>query len=227
LSLDADEQRALLRRFAASAPLPPPALLDFFRAAYLAFHLGRAELGAEAIESWATQDAARLRHERRRYGELLRAELKGLRSGQCGTCCCSAAGTIVGEPSGGGATTGAIWGTTGVCPLTKVSTLVGPPLTHLAPLKVCSQCSFAAHTPLQGSGSHNPLAGLHVVPAVHIAMHPPAAREATAAPMAAALVAAAPAIVFELPVVQPARTANAKTMRRTGMADPPPRCLTP
>jgi hypothetical protein len=134
---------------------------------------------------------------------------------------------MVGDPSGRGATTGAIWGTTGDWVFTKVSTLVGPPLTHLLPLKVCSQCSFAAHSPLQGSGSHSPFAGLHVVPAVHVAMQPPAAREATAAPMAAALVAAAPAIVFELPVVQPARTAKAKTMRRTSMADPPRTCLTP
>jgi len=128
---------------------------------------------------------------------------------------------MVGDPSGGGAAMGAIWGATGVLVFTNVSTVVGPPATHFAPLNVCSQCSFAAHSPRQGIGSHSPLAGLHAVPAVHTAKHPPAARDPMAAPIATALVAAAPAIVFELPVVQPARSAHAKTMSRNDMPDPP------
>src|SRR2546430_16816615 len=128
---------------------------------------------------------------------------------------------MVGEPSGGGAVAGTSCGTAGVFRFTSASTLVGPPLTHLLPLKVCSQCSFGPHSPRQGSGSHNPLAGLQVVPAVQMAMQPPAAREATAAPMATALVVAAPTPVLELPVLQPARRAIASSMRRNDMADPP------
>src|SRR2546430_1736138 len=133
---------------------------------------------------------------------------------------------MVGEPSGGGAVAGTSCGTAGVLPFTSASTLVGPPLTHRLPLKVCSQCSFGPHSPRQGAGSHNPLIGLQVVPAVQMAMQPPAAREAAAAPMAAALIVAAPTIVLELPVLQAARRATANSMRRTDMADPPLRGVT-
>src|SRR5690242_11792013 len=110
---------------------------------------------------------------------------------------------MVGDASCGGAVTGTTCGTAGVFPFTRVSTLVGPPLTQRFPLNVCSQCSFVAHSPLQGSGSHRPFAGLQVVPAVQMAMQPPALRSTAAAPMATALVNAAPAPVFELPVLQP------------------------
>jgi hypothetical protein len=67
------------------------------------------------------------------------------------------------------------------------------------------------------------LAGLQVVPAVQIAMQPPVARETTAAPIATAVVVAAPTPVLELPVLQPARRTIASSARRSDMADPPPR----
>jgi len=75
LSMDASERRELMRRFAMHAPPPPPPLIDFLRAAYLAFQLGRSALGAAAIEASAPADALRLRDEERRYAALLRAEL--------------------------------------------------------------------------------------------------------------------------------------------------------
>jgi hypothetical protein len=75
LSLDAGERRELLRRFARRARPPPAPLIDFLRAAYLAFQLGRSALGAAAIEPSAPGDARRLRDEQRRYTGLLRAEL--------------------------------------------------------------------------------------------------------------------------------------------------------
>src|SRR5712672_234520 len=130
-----------------------------------------------------------------------------------------------GEPSGGGALAGMIPGMAGVPVFTRASTLVGPPLTHLLPLKVCSQCSFAAHSPLQGSGSHSPLVGLQVVPLVHIAMHPPDARPTAAAPMARAVTLAAPAPVFELPVLQAVSRATANKVVRSDMVDLPSRLV--
>src|SRR5438132_1385138 len=126
-----------------------------------------------------------------------------------------------GEPSVGGAVTGTIWGMAGVLLFTSVSTLVGPPLTHLLPLKVCSQCSFGPHSPLHGSGSQSPLAGLQVVPAVQIAMQAPVARSTAAVPIATALTVAAPAMVFEPPVLQAASRAKASSARGRDIPDLP------
>lgn len=78
LSLDGAEREELLRRFAVHAPPPPRELVEFLRIAYLAFQLGRSALGAAAVADWAPTDAALLEEERRRYAQLLRAELSSI-----------------------------------------------------------------------------------------------------------------------------------------------------
>jgi hypothetical protein len=91
--------------------------------------------------------------------------------------------------------------------LATLSTPVGAPGMHLSPVKVCSQCSVAWQWLRQGSTSQSPVCGLQAVPWVHMAMHPPAARSATALPMASAVIVVAPASVLVPPVWQAARVA--------------------
>src|SRR2546428_6761345 len=119
-----------------------------------------------------------------------------------------------GEPSVGGAVTGTIWGMAGVLLFTSVSTLVGPPLTHLLPLKVCSQCSFGPHSPLHGSGSQSPLAGLQGVPAGQIAMQAPVARPTPPGPIATPLTVAAPPLGVQPPGFPAAIRSKASDARR-------------
>src|SRR5439155_1741499 len=64
--------------------------------------------------------------------------------------------------------------------------------THLISVIVCAHRSPEPHLPWQGSDSHNPDLGLQNVSPVQIAMHPPAARDAAAAPMARLLIAEKP-----------------------------------
>lgn len=74
-----------------------------------------------------------------------------------------------------------------------------------------TQCPV--NVPPQGSSvgrSHRPLFGLHTVPLVHIAMQPPAARLAAAAPTAAAVMVAAPMAVSGLPVLQGPEASRAR-----------------
>jgi hypothetical protein len=100
-----------------------------------------------------------------------------------------------------GATTGIL-----VCvPFASVTTPVAGPGMHLLSAKVSSQRSPSPHRPRQGCCSQRPFFGLQTVPLVQIAMHPPALRSATAAPMAAAVRVVAPASVLGLPVAQAVR----------------------
>src|SRR4051812_35386455 len=118
-----------------------------------------------------------------------------------GTSRCSADGTMVGEGWFG---SGALMiGAMGRTVLLPSAFAVTPVLaaTHLLPANVSSHISPEPQRPSQGARSHRPVLGLHVVPAVQIAMHPPAARFAAAAPSAAAVVTAAPMAVFGLPVL--------------------------
>src|SRR5436190_23404891 len=76
------------------------------------------------------------------------------------------------------------------------------PATHLLSVNVSSHVSSAPHRPSQGWRSQSPVLGLQAVPAVQIAMQPPAARFAAAAPSAIAVVTAAPAPVLTFAVLQ-------------------------
>jgi hypothetical protein len=130
---------------------------------------------------------------------------------------CSAAGTIVGEPvvAFGAVTMGATAGALLLLAALAASTPVVPSGMHLISVSVCAQCSPEPHLPLQGKASHNPLLVLQNVSPVQMAMHPPAAREAAAAPMARLVVAAAPASVLGLPVLHPVlRRRSTATMTR-------------
>src|SRR3989442_1039554 len=104
-------------------------------------------------------------------------------------------------------------GPLGALPLATLVTPVSGPATHLLSAKVCSQCSVEEHWPRQGKTSQKPVRPLQTVPLVQMAMQPPEAREAAAAPMAAAVMTPAPAMVLALPVEQAAR-ARRLTRRR-------------
>jgi hypothetical protein len=64
---------AVARR--SGAPRAAPVQLGFYTVAYLAFQAGRCTLAAEAVESFAPAEAARLRAEVERYSERLRRAL--------------------------------------------------------------------------------------------------------------------------------------------------------
>src|SRR5256886_12841387 len=94
------------------------------------------------------------------------------------------------------------------------------PETHLLPAKVSSQSSPGPHLPSEAWRSQRPVFGLQMVPLVHIAKHPPAARFAADAPIAAPVVRAAPISVFGLPVLQETRRTATKARRaRPGNLD--------
>src|SRR5207237_1109313 len=130
----------------------------------------------------------------------------------------SAAGTMVGEVRfGSGAWKMGPTGSAGVPPSARVA-MAAPPGTQRLSVKVCSQCSDGSQRPSQGARTQRPVFGLHMVPLVQMAMHPPDARLAAAAPMASAVITAAPSAVLGLPVLHPARSAvSAATFRRLRM----------
>jgi hypothetical protein len=120
---------------------------------------------------------------------------------------------MVGEPvlAFGALTMGATAGA--LLPLTALaaSTPVVPSGTHRMSVSVCAQCSPEPHLPLQGKASHKPVLVLQNISPVQMAMQPPAARDAAAAPTARLVVAAAPIRVFGLPVLQAASSARTET----------------
>src|SRR5712671_3904691 len=137
--------------------------------------------------------------------------------------CCSAAGTTVGTPVAGSDDIGTPTGMFGLFLLAfaTLSTPVGAPGRHLSPVKVCSQCSVAWHWLRQGSTSQSPVCGLHPVPLVHMAMQPPAARSATALPIASAVIVDAPTKVLVPPVWQAAKAvAHSRAAKGRTPGDP-------
>jgi hypothetical protein len=132
---------------------------------------------------------------------------------------------MVGEPVlGFGGVTGTIAGALLVAADALLSTPVIVSGTHLISVIVCAHRSPEPHLPWQGSDSHNPDLGLQNVSPVQIAMHPPAARDAAAAPMARLLIAAAPTSVFGLPVLHAASSNSSVKVTLAMVLQEPVRC---